>query len=190
MKHITEADLRDLCDTQEFETFTLVEGIKLTPGGRQFLIDRKIPIIVQGEQKMRKTVSIPADDRISAHFALLEATFFKQAVELIEIDQSLADELCDMEACLASIALGEDETRVASEPCAEMTEEQHEPFQITREAMLSEHGKEIAVLHLLRCELRKFCADNQALLAENQKSDLSHLMSCLTQMIHRIGGKS
>ena len=40
MIYITEQNLRDLYGKQAFESFTLVEGERLTPGARQFLADR------------------------------------------------------------------------------------------------------------------------------------------------------
>lgn len=213
MKYITEEELRDLCNIQEFETFTLTEGVKLTPGGRQFLVDRKIPIIVQGEQKTRKTVSIPTNDCdeqiekcncvdshtaeeqcVGVHFTLLEAIFFRQAVELFERNQALANQIYDMKCCLESIACSSNESIIVPEPCDGMTKEQlkcpqKECFQIRRDVMFSEHGKEAAVLHLLRCELQKFYFDNTDILSAGQKNNLSYLMNRLSQMIHRALGR-
>ena len=40
MIYITEQNLRDLYGKQAFESFTLVEGERLTPGARQFLADQ------------------------------------------------------------------------------------------------------------------------------------------------------
>lgn len=208
MKYITEEELRDLCNIQAFETFTLMEGVKLTPGGRQFLVDRKIPIIVQGEQKARKTISIPANDCaeqiekcncgdshtakdqcVGVHFALLEAIFFRQAMELFERNQALANQIYDMKCCLESIACSSNENIIVPEPCDGMTKEhlkcpQKECFPIKRDVMFAEHGKEAAVLHLLRCELQKFYLDNGDILTADQKNYLSYLMNRLSQMIH------
>lgn len=199
MKYITEEELRDLCNIQAFETFTLMEGVKLTPGGRQFLVDRKIPIIVQGEQKARKTISIPANDCdeqcVGVHFTLLEAIFFRQAMELFERNQALANQIYDMKCCLESIACSSNENIIVPEPCDGMTKEQLKCpqkgcFQIRRDVMFAEHGKEAAVLHLLRCELQKFYLDNGDILTADQKKYLSYLMNRLSQMIHStLGGE-
>ena len=40
MKFITEEDLRDLYKKQPFTDYDLKEGERLTPGARQFLVDR------------------------------------------------------------------------------------------------------------------------------------------------------
>lgn len=210
MKYITEDELRDLCNIQAFETFTLTEDVKLTPGGRQFLVDRKIPIIMQGEQKAIKTISIPANDCdeqidkcnydhihttvhkcVGPHFKLLEAIFFRQAMELFERNRSLANQIYDMKCCLESIEFNSDEHVIVPKPCDGMTKEQlrcpqEGCFQIRRDVMFAEHGKEAAVLHLLRCELQKFYSDNDDILTDLQKINISYLMNRLSQMIHSV----
>ena len=42
MKFITEEDLRDLYKKQPFTDYDLKEGERLTPGARQFLVDRGV----------------------------------------------------------------------------------------------------------------------------------------------------
>lgn len=42
MKFITEEDLRDLYKRQPFTNYDLQPGERLTPGARQFLVDRGI----------------------------------------------------------------------------------------------------------------------------------------------------
>ena len=42
MKFITEEDLRDLYKKQPFTDYDLREGERLTPGARQFLVDRGV----------------------------------------------------------------------------------------------------------------------------------------------------
>lgn len=61
MIFITEQNLRDLYAKQPFETFTLVEGERLTPGARQFLADRQISIVDPMDVKPTKTATIQLD---------------------------------------------------------------------------------------------------------------------------------
>jgi ethanolamine utilization cobalamin adenosyltransferase len=42
MKFITEEDLRDLYRKEPFKDFALEQGARMTPGARQFLIDKGI----------------------------------------------------------------------------------------------------------------------------------------------------
>lgn len=214
MKYITEEELRDLFGIQAFETFTLTEGVRLTPGGRQFLIDRKIPIIVNDEKKAIKTVSIHSDssDRhteecdddynnvadkryIEADFALLEAVFFRQSIELFDINPALANQIFDMVQGLESIACNCDvNIIIVPKPCDGMSGEQlkcpqKRCFQISRDIMYEDKGKEAAILHLLRCELHKFYRGNDKFFTKDQKINLSYLMNRLSQMIHRSLGR-
>lgn len=213
MKYITEEELRDLFGIQAFDTFTLTEGVRLTPGGRQFLIDRKIPIIMNGEKKIIKTISIHSDNSehhtencdddynnvadkryIAADFALLGAVFFRQSIELFDINPALANQIFDMVQGLESIACNCDGNITVPKPCDGMSGEQLKCpqkgcFQISRDIMYEEKGKEAAILHLLRCELQKFYIGNDNLFTKDQKINLSYLMNRLSQMIHRsLGG--
>ena len=61
MIYITEQNLRDLYAKQPFESFTLVEGERLTPGARQFLADRQISIVDPMDVKPSKTAKIQID---------------------------------------------------------------------------------------------------------------------------------
>ena len=61
MKFITEEDLRDLYKKQPFTDYDLKEGERLTPGARQFLVDRGVdmydrndPMAVLEAQKKEK----------------------------------------------------------------------------------------------------------------------------------------
>lgn len=54
MRFITESILRDQYRKHPFFTYTLQEDERLTPGGRQFLVDRKIPFGKAAEAKQVK----------------------------------------------------------------------------------------------------------------------------------------
>ena len=65
MKFITEEDLRDLYKKQPFMDYDLKPGERLTPGARQFLLDRGINLYdesfsVPGEKKA-ETSQKPAE---------------------------------------------------------------------------------------------------------------------------------
>ena len=68
MKFITEEDLRDLYKKQPFTNYDLQPGERLTPGARQFLVDRGINMYdendplsrpVKQELKETKTAEVP-----------------------------------------------------------------------------------------------------------------------------------
>ena len=67
MKFITEEDLRDLYKKQPFTDYDLKEGERLTPGARQFLVDRGVdmydrndPMAVLDAQKKDKVKAAQA----------------------------------------------------------------------------------------------------------------------------------
>ena len=159
MIFITEQDLRDLYGKQAFETFTLIEGERLTPGARQFLADRQISIVDPADVKPYKTATIQIDgseeytdgeegdgepegepapepaapeqpaaeawggepaapvvknilehgnEKLKGRFCALQALYLKQAVEIYGQNQTLANEIFDMECSLRSIEAGSD----------------------------------------------------------------------------------
>lgn len=52
MKYLTEDDLRLIYHDNPFETFTIQNQTRLTPGAKTFLMDRKVKIIDEGEKNL------------------------------------------------------------------------------------------------------------------------------------------
>ena len=236
MIYITEQNLRDLYSKQAFESFTLVEGERLTPGARQFLSDRQISIVDPTDVKPSKTATIQLDgseeysseqaaeekepetaaqcpacscedasasgsvptgcsDQLKARFCALQALYLKQATEVYAQNQTLANEIFDMECSLCSIENGSDINILTPGPCSGMTAEDlkcphRECFHITRAMLLANHGAEVAVLHYLRGETYRFYYDNAEALSQLQKVRVAYLVNLLSQMIHRTVGGS
>lgn len=236
MIYITEQNLRDLYSKQAFESFTLVEGERLTPGARQFLSDRQISIVDPTDVKPSKTATIQLDgseeysseqaaeekepeaaaqcpacscedasasgsvptgcsDQLKARFCALQALYLKQATEIYAQNQTLANEIFDMECSLCSIENGSDINILTPGPCSGMTAEDlkcphRECFHITRAMLLANHGAEVAVLHYLRGETYRFYYDNAEALSQLQKVRVAYLVNLLSQMIHRTVGGS
>lgn len=61
MKFITEMELRDLYKTGPFTTYVLETDTKITPGARQFLVDRRVKL-VQGSDGKSANNSKSAND--------------------------------------------------------------------------------------------------------------------------------
>lgn len=246
MVFITEQNLRDLYGKQAFETFTLVEGERLTPGARQFLADRQISIIDPADVKPYKTATIQIDgseeytsaeeaepeheaapepaaeaaeqpaaaecsseqaaasvvknvldngnERLRSRFGALQALYLKQATEIYAQNQTLANEIFDMECSLCSIEAGSDLNILVPGVCNGMNAEdlkvpQRECFQMTRAILLANHGTEAAVLHYLRSETYRFYYENAEELSQSQKVHIAYLINLCSQMIHKaIGG--
>ena len=237
MIYITEQNLRDLYAKQAFESFTLVEGERLTPGARQFLADRQISIVDPTEVKPYKTASIQIDgseeyqaeeaktpavpavdaacdttvpipeaavssddgekacsEKLQGRFCALEALYLKHATEIYAQNQTLANEIFDMECSLCSIEAGSDLNILVPGPCNGMSSEDlkrphRECFHMTRAILLANHGAEAAMLHYLRSETYRFYCENAQELTEVQRMRVAYLINLFSQMIHKtIGG--
>ena len=102
MKFITEEDLRDLYKKEPFMEYNLQEGERLTPGARQFLLDRGInlydndPFLNPGFKKTAsskgvETVKEEFDKQFEAKKQLWALEGIKAQLECME--SSIADML-------------------------------------------------------------------------------------------------
>ena len=111
MKYLTEDDLRLAYRDNPFETFTIQKLIRLTPGARTFLMDRKIRIIDENNPKPKKrfgTVDLTPKEGDNVDFSqpewmVLCCETLKIAHELAELDFSIAEELSVLGQKMASI---------------------------------------------------------------------------------------
>lgn len=115
MKYLTEDDLRLAYRDNPFETFTIQKLIRLTPGARTFLMDRKIRIIDENNPKPKKrfgTVDLTSKEGDNVEqlnsfsqpeWMVLCCETLKIAHELAELDFSIAEELSVLGQQMASI---------------------------------------------------------------------------------------
>lgn len=173
MKFITEEDLRYQYKSQPFTTYKLEAGTKLTPGARQFLNDKKVLI---EDNLVIKTFGFqnnvfPQDQKqmlrqklILSKIKTVEAEFLAAGKELLHLDIILSQKvivLVKQISGLKEIMLGKESN--ADLPLAECTGihkdnfhcEMSDCFEITEFHMQMEKGKEIVILHKLRCILRE-----------------------------------
>lgn len=85
MRFITESILRDQYQKHPFFTYPLQEDERLTPGGRQFLVDRKIPFgkAVQAKQEEAQKSQKEAAGELDYYWNQLEINLL-QSVRLAE----------------------------------------------------------------------------------------------------------
>lgn len=200
MKFITEDDLRILFRRQPFTSYDLPVGTRLTPGARQFLVDKKIPISDDPMLVKQKSVK-PAGkkeeapekeicrDRFLLKKKTLQAQFLEVGLELLSLDVLLAEEVFDLERKLSNLGKEGREEESGFKPCTGFHEDSlYEPsedcFEITGFHAQSEKGKEIVLLHRLRCSTRE-------LAAEADRENLNPVINRLSQMIClEYGGKT
>lgn len=199
MKFITEDDLRILFRKEPFASYDIPGGSRLTPGARQFLADRKIPISDDpmvakrkngkpGEKKEEAPKKEICQERFQLKKKTLQAQFLEAGLALLDRDVLLAEQVFDLERKLSFVGKEGREEKTAFKPCTGFHEENlHEPsedcFEVTGFHAQSEKGKEIVLLHRLRCSTRE-------LAAEAGNEDLNPVINRLSQMIClEYGGK-
>jgi len=200
MKFITEDDLRILFRREPFTTYDLPAGTRLTPGARQFLVDKKIPISDdpmmvkrKNEKPAEKKEEAPEKEICRDRFLLkkkaLQAQFLETGLELLNRDVLLAEQIFALERKLSDLGKEGREVEFEFEPCTGFHKESfNKPsddcFEITGFHAQSEKGKEIVLLHRLRCSVRE-------LAAETENAGLNPFINRLSQMIClEYGGKT
>lgn len=220
MKFVTEDDLRILFKREPFTSYHIPPDTRLTPGGRQFLVDRKIIISgdpMDGKQKSRwlsgKRKEEPGNgslqkeiepgngsfqkepaektgsqERFLLKKKTLQASFLEAGLELLSRDVLLAEQVFELERRLS--AIGQDgKEEFPWKPCTGFNEENFRElctdcFDITGFHAQSEKGKEILLLHRLRCCTRE-------LAAKGSGENLNPVINRLSQMIClEYGGKT
>jgi ethanolamine utilization cobalamin adenosyltransferase len=200
MKFITEDDLRILFRREPFTTYDLPAETRLTPGARQFLVDKKIPISDdpmmvkrKNEKPAEKKEEAPEKEICRDRFLLkkktLQAQFLETGLELLNRDVLLAEQIFALERKLSDLGKEGREVEFGFEPCTGFHKENfNKPsddcFEITGFHAQSEKGKEIVLLHRLRCSVRE-------LAAETENAGLNPFINRLSQMIClEYGGKT
>ena len=218
MKFITESDLRALYQAQPFDRYVPQPGTKITPGARQFLIDRKIRITDSTPngraQKKKEETPCPSPvkkdsiskRRLLCRLASVEAMFLATAQQLLEQDIQMAQQVIELSGELSQIktVLGSGGT-FSSVPCASCTgigeenaaSDLGDCFAVTGFHIQLQKGKEIILLHQLRCTLREMNLDFLERAEIEEPSDIPYqeasrwvnqILNRLSQMICEASG--
>ena len=213
MKFITEEDLRDLYKEQPFMNYELRDGERLTPGARQFLVDRGIDMYDIGAPKATAKVGTSGaaagqDDRVVKKLRRkknsMRMLFLLTAEELLGTDVCASRDLTDLcryftepvDASESGCGAGAPECV----PCSGMngenfTEDLGECFEITEFHMQTENGREMLLIARLRSELEVFAVEAGELLGDKALRNafdekMNRIINTLSQMICKaMGGK-
>ncbi|SKA75999.1 hypothetical protein SAMN05443428_101124 [Caloramator quimbayensis] len=183
MKFITEIDLRDLYRKEPFTTYELEPGVRLTPGARQFLMDMGIKMSEESSSKkvdIKKVAdeNVPSektsieknkslkDKKLYNRMKSIEALFLLTGEELLRRDVFLSQSVINLARYFTEIKKGFKDGRISVENlnCSECTginknnfcDDLEDCFEITEFHMQLERGREIIILHNLRCALKEF----------------------------------
>lgn len=200
MKFITEDDLRMSYREAPFTEYPYQEHSRLTPGGRQFLLDRGIriqereqPGTMQPPEPAADIASDRTDTAVKARLALATASavFLQIGLELLELDVLTAQEVFSLEQYLTGLLLDEEGAgRPDLPPCTGLSPDNFdEPagscFAINGFHARTEKGREIVRLHYLRCLLQ----EQEPWLAGGCKKGVNCVINRLSQMIcQALGG--
>jgi ethanolamine utilization cobalamin adenosyltransferase len=169
MKFITEEDLRDLYRKEPFTAYELEQGARLTPGARQFLSDRGISMADNGpvarkEDSKPGRISEWEKKKFSCMMKSTEAMFLMVGEELLRGDAVLAQSVIDLGKQFTTIKNAfNGKVTMDNLSCKECTgineknfsEDLEDCFEINEFHIQLKKGRDIIVLHRLRCTLRE-----------------------------------
>lgn len=213
MKFITEEDLRDLYKKQPFMDYDLKPGERLTPGARQFLLDRGInlydddPFINPGFKKAEaskpaKQLQGMKQKKYCSRMKSLQALFLLTADELKTLDVCMAQQLTELYRHFTGFKSASEGTcKIADLPCKACTGIKEDNFSqcigdcfdITEFHMQLEKGRAVLLLARLKASLEEFDAELpdflEAKLADQISAKLNQVINTLAQMIcSAVGG--
>ena len=187
MKFITEEDLRDLYKRQPFTNYDLQPGERLTPGARQFLVDRGIDMYDRNDPFTGKKESAvkteepdpaPLGERKKKKFCgrvkSLQALFLLTAEELLQRDVCMAQQVTELYRQFSHFGKVPEGTcsagNLTCNACSginsdNFAENLGDCFEITEFHMQMEKGREMLLLARLRSELEELELDLEDFLA-------------------------
>lgn len=218
MKFITEIDLRDLYRKEPFTTYKLELGSKLTPGARQFLTDQGIKMSDDGFDRKKNIVNKEQPSassgkrnnwrkkKVYSKIKSIEALFLLTEQELLSRDVFLAQSIINLGKQFSNIknALN-GEVPIEDICCKECTgintnnfsHDLGDCFEITDFHMQLEKGRDIIILHRLRCSLREIepvvlelyeSSEYERKLCEDITGKVNQIINTLSQIICSILG--
>ncbi len=175
MKFITEMELRDLYKTEPFATYVLEPDVKITPGARQFLVDRRVTLVQAACSDSKQ--SLPNDSnqepgrenwctlRLRRRMDCIESLFLLMAAELLHSgDTALSEEVMALGKYFQHVRKAEREQLApevirfwdwSAEEIKERSNKLENYLDISEFHVGLENGKELALLNHLRASLRE-----------------------------------
>ncbi|SHJ24584.1 hypothetical protein ACQ0P8_14390 [Halodesulfovibrio aestuarii] len=212
MKFITESDLRVTYRKEPFSEFRLDKDIRLTPGARQFLTDRRIELLIHdvleqsatvddGQNEESGTVATPQETdwktkKIKNEVTALVTSILLTAFELLEIDIKLSQKVAELEPHVSAMKnmLSSDDTpsSMLCEPCKSITQENFSDpladcFAINAFHMQMPKVKAMLLINRIRCTVLSFEVSIVETYGENSKDALrrqiNQIRNRLSQLI-------
>jgi ethanolamine utilization cobalamin adenosyltransferase len=176
MKFITEDDLRDLYRKEPFTKYDLGPGERLTPGARQYLMDKGInmfddgPYVNKPVTSVKPQVAAPEKSctwkkkKIHCRLRSTQALFLQTSEELLSGDATVGESLLELSKQFASVVSEIEGKGKAEDLCCDectgikadnFSLDIDDCFEITEEHLQLKKGRDIVILHRLRCMVRE-----------------------------------
>jgi ethanolamine utilization cobalamin adenosyltransferase len=218
MRFITESYLRNLYKKEPYTVYELGQGVRLTPGGRQYLTDRGIKFLDSSVQKKKEDTKKQAEGpqevkpdwkklQVHSRMKSIEALCLLTCEELLGKDVDLAHAVVKIYKQFTSINCAvKTNGTLENLPCTEcegikesnFSSNLGDCFEITDFHMQLGKGREILTLHRLRCALQEMEPLMQELLCSSKKEKewyedmigkINQMINSLSQLIHlTVGG--
>lgn len=202
MKWITEEDLRAIYKDRPFTSYEIEPGARLTPGARQFLQDRQINVfadgtamhvgdgVVAGRTPGSGTPDLLKNKQLASKIKSVDALFLLTACDLMETNPAASQEVLQLGQYFDDVKrMGPGGAKcepVTCQACSGISMDNYSTdlgdcFDITSFHMQTPKGKEMLLLHRLRCELYEF----QVVLMETHCTDRT-ITERVNQIINRL----
>lgn len=175
MKFITEMELRDLYKTEPFTTYILEHDTKITPGARQFLVDRRVTLVQGQERDDTQVTSNAATEtqqqeswrtlRMRSKMHCVESLFIVIAAELLHSGNAvLSEEIMALSKFFQNVQAAELQDKApdkiqfwdwSEDEIKNRAANLEKHFDISEFHVGLDNGKEIAWLNYLRASLRE-----------------------------------
>ncbi len=177
MRFITENELRELYKKKPFTQYKEEVGVRLTPGARQFLIDRGVNMFENIEKKFTVTssddskklnnkISTQKNEKNSLIEKQLLVKLKKMELLLISVSEELLNQNLNVSEKLIELKHKLKECRNVLSGTSEVKEkvsidnvENFETIDITETHLRLERGKEILRLKQIQCEMEELILD-------------------------------
>lgn len=164
MHFVTESELRTNFRKETFTQFFLTNQLRLTPGAKQFLLDKKIQIISEAE--LKKNVGTQPFTSLKGYKEIVSSELLEAALLAMNLQLSIGQQIIDLEKTLVQA--------LEQEPFEEETSlGEAEEFNLDAVHIFSEQGslliklkKVYGVIHLIQAEYPQY---NQVLKKVSQK---------------------
>lgn len=156
MHFVTEHELRTTYQKEAFTQFCLKNQVRLTPGAKQFLLDKKIRIVSEAEWKENTEAVKQSLTSLNGYKEVLSSELLEAALIAMKQQLSVSQKIIDLEKILM-LSLGKDSSD--SEPILKEIEE----FRLEAVHIFSEQGllliklkKVYGIIHLIQVDYPQY----------------------------------